>query len=466
MVTLSLLPTRRSIVRCLLPRIDRNPNYVMGRVSFYTLGCKLNFAETGAIQRDFEGRDYTVVDFGEPADVAVINTCSVTQEAERKCRNIIRRALKANPDAFIAVTGCYAQLRPEDIAAIPGVDVVLGANEKFRLFQLVESFSKKEQTQVRVSCIDNVASFGPAYSSTERTRAFLKVQDGCNYVCSFCTIPMARGRSRSQTIDASVRQAEALAEEGFREIVLTGVNIGLFGEDNGTSFLELIRALDAVGGVDRYRISSIEPNLLTDEIIEFVGASRAFQPHFHIPLQSGDDYVLGKMRRRYRRSLYAERVETIKRLMPHASIGVDVIVGFPAEGPEQFENTYAFVNDLPVSYLHAFTYSERPDTTAVDHIERVGGTVVPKQERSERNKRLRILSQKKTQAFYREHLSSRRSVLWEGAEHAGTMHGFTDNYIKVSQAFDRSLIGSITEARLSHLAADGTVAAEEMIAVA
>ncbi len=438
----------------------------MGRVSFYTLGCKLNFAETGAIQRDFEARDFEVVEFGEASDVTVINTCTVTHEAERKCRNVIRRALRKNPDGFVAVTGCYAQLRPDEIAAIPGVDVVLGANEKFRLFQLIESFAKREQTQVSVSCIDDAATFGPAFSSTERTRAYLKVQDGCDYSCSFCTIPNARGASRSQSIDDCVRQAHELAEEGFREIVLTGVNIGLFGEDQGSNLLSLVRALDDVDGIDRFRISSIEPNLLTDEIIEFVGGSRAFQPHFHIPLQSGDDSVLGKMRRRYRRDVYARRVESIKSLMPHACIGVDVIVGFPAEGAEEFENSYAFINDLPVSYLHAFTYSERPNTTAVDQIERVGGTPVPPAERSERNKRLRILSQKKTQAFYREHLGQTRPVLWEGAERGGLMHGFTDNYVKVSRSYDSSMEGVIEDAHLSHFADDGTVAAEEMIMLA
>lgn len=437
---------------------NRMANYVMGRVSFYTLGCKLNFAETGAIQRDFETRRYDVVPFGEPADVTVINTCTVTSEAERKCRNVIRRANRANPQGFVAVTGCYAQLRPDDIAAIPGVDVVLGANEKFRLFQLIDSFTKQEETQIAVSCIDDVRSFGPAYSSSERTRAFLKVQDGCDYVCSFCTIPQARGRSRSQSISDCVAQAEQLANEGFREIVLSGVNIGLFGQDNGTDFLALLRELDRVEGIDRYRISSIEPNLLTDEIIETVGESRAFQPHFHLPLQSGDNHVLGKMRRRYRRELYAERVRTIKERMPDACIGVDVIVGFPAEGPEQFDNTYAFINDLPVAYLHAFTYSERPDTTAVDSIERMGGEPVPKPERSERNKRLRILSQKKTQAFYREHLGSMRPVLWEGVEHDGEMHGFTDNYIKASRPFDVMLEGQIENVRLDRLADDGTVA--------
>jgi threonylcarbamoyladenosine tRNA methylthiotransferase MtaB len=437
----------------------------MGRVSFYTLGCKLNFAETGALQRDFISQAYEVVPFGEPADVTVINTCTVTSEAERKCRQVIRRALRANPETFIAVTGCYAQLRPNEISEIDGVDAVLGANEKFRLFSLIESFTKREQTQISVSCIDDVASFGPAYSSDERTRAFLKVQDGCDYSCSFCTIPLARGRSRSQSIDACVSQARTLADEGFAEIVLSGVNIGLFGEDSGESLLGLLRALDDVESVARYRISSIEPNLLTDEIIDFVAQSRAFQPHFHLPLQSGDDVVLGRMRRRYRRDVYAHRVERILDLMPDASIGVDVIVGFPAEGDAEFENTCDFLNDLPVSYLHVFTYSERPDTIAVDRLERVGGAPVPGAERSRRNRVLRLLSAKKSEAFYRRHLGTSRPVLWEAGASHQVMHGFTDNYIRVSRSFQQAGVGQIESALLSELAADGSVAVEELIAL-
>lgn len=434
----------------------------MGRVSFYTLGCKLNFAETGAIQRDFEARGFDVVPFGERSDVTVINTCTVTSEAEKKARNIIRRAVRANPDGFVAVTGCYAQIRPEEIAEILGVDVVLGSNEKFRLFQIVDEFSKRDETQVAVSCIDDVNVFGPAYSSTERTRAFLKVQDGCDYTCSFCTIPQARGRSRSQSIEACVRQAHELAEQGFREVVLSGVNIGLFGEDSGTNLLQLVRELDRVDGITRYRISSIEPNLLTDDIIDFVASSRAFQPHFHIPLQSGDDYVLGRMRRRYRRDVYAARVERIKHAMPHACIGVDVIVGFHAEDEARFENSYNFIADLPVSYIHAFTYSERPNTVAVNAPERIGHPPVPKQERSRRNRRLRLLSQKKTHEFYLQNIGSQRPVLWEGADFAGRMHGFTDNYVKVSRDFDADRGGVIEPVVLDHLADDGTVATAEV----
>lgn len=430
----------------------------MSRVSFYTLGCKLNYAETNTLQRDFEQHAFSVVPFGEPSDVTVVNTCSVTSEADRKCRNIIRRALRANPDAFVVVTGCYAQLQPEEIAAIDGVDVVLGAGEKFRLFQLVDEFTKREATQIAVSCIDDVREYGPAFSSGDRTRAFLKVQDGCDYSCAFCTIPMARGASRSRSVAATVSQAHEIAENGFKEIVLSGVNIGLFGEDHGSSFIDLIRALDRVEGIERYRISSIEPNLLTDQIIEFAASSERFQPHFHIPLQSGDDFVLGKMRRRYTRDMYADRVRTIKQIMPHACIGVDVIVGYPAENERRFENTWSFIHDLPVSYLHVFTYSERPDTVAVDRLERIGGDRVAKPERSRRNKRLRMLSRKKEHAFYRDHLGNTRPVLWENTSASdGVMGGYTDNYIRVEAEADPLRAGSIESVVLDRLTDRGTV---------
>ena len=433
----------------------------MPRVSFYTLGCKLNYAETSTLQRNFEARRFETVPFGETAEVAVINTCTVTEEADRKCRQTIRRALRANPDTFVIVTGCYAQLQPDTIAAIPGVDVVLGASEKFQLFSLVDEFSKREATQVAVSCIDEAATYGPAFSSGERTRAFLKVQDGCDYSCAFCTIPLARGRSRSQPVAETVAQAHEIASQGYREIVLSGINIGLYGEDHGASLLDLLRALDAVDGIDRYRISSIEPNLLTDAMIDFVGASRRFQPHFHLPLQSGDDKVLGRMRRRYRRALYADRVARIRTLLPHACIGADVIVGFPAEDEARFETTYRFIQELPLAYLHVFTYSERANTVAVDQPERVGGTSVPKAERSRRNRMLRVLSEKKRHAFYRAHLSDVRPVLWEEAERGGAMHGFTDNYIKVGRPYDAERVGMIEDVRLSALAEDGTVTAED-----
>jgi len=433
----------------------------MTRVSFYTLGCKLNYAETRSIQRDFEARDFDVVPFGTPADVTVINTCTVTNTAEAKARKMIRRALRNHPDTFVVVTGCYAQLRPDELAAIDGVDVVLGAQEKFQLFDLIDTFSKQEQTQVNVSCIDDAHTFGPAFSSGERTRAFLKVQDGCDYSCSFCTIPNARGPSRSQSIDATVAQARQLVAEGYTEIVLTGVNIGLFGQEHGTSFFDLIRALDRVDGVERYRISSIEPNLLTEQIIAFVAESETFQPHFHIPLQSGDNHVLGKMRRRYQRDLYADRVATIRELMPDAGIGCDVIVGFPAEDKARFENSYRFISELPVTYLHVFTYSERPDTVAVEHTERVGGTAPPKPERSRRNKMLRALSTKKEHAFAQSHAGTMRDVLWEAPQDNGFMYGYTDNYIRVRRDADPQRDGVIETIRLGALNDDGTVQAED-----
>lgn len=434
----------------------------MARVSFYTLGCKLNYAETSTLERDFEAHRFSVVPFGEPSDVTVVNTCSVTSEADRKCRNVIRRALRANPDAFIVVTGCYAQLQPDEIAAIDGVDAVLGAGEKFRLFDLIGEFSKKEETQVAVSCIDEVREYAPAFSSSDRTRAFLKVQDGCDYSCAFCTIPLARGASRSQPLPATVAQAREIAERGFKEIVLSGVNIGLYGEDHGTSLIDLLRALDRIDGIERYRISSIEPNLLTDEIIDFVASSDRFQPHFHIPLQSGDDFVLGKMRRRYRRDVYADRVTRIKQLMPHASIGVDVIVGFPAETGERFENSHSFIRAMPVSYLHVFTYSERPDTVAVDRLEEVGGEHVSKPERSRRNRRLRMLSRQKEQAFYREHLGKSREVLWENAASVdGMMAGYTDNYIRVETGAEKAREGAIETVLLDRLTQRGTVRAAD-----
>ena len=467
------------------------------RVSFHTIGCKLNFAETGMLEHQFESRDFRVVPFGEPADVSVINTCSVTGKAERKCRNVIRRARRASPDACIVVTGCYAQLRPDEIAAIEGVDVVLGADEKFRLFRIVRTFAKREATQISVSCIGNAQTFGPAFLAKERTRAFLKVQDGCDYACSFCTIPLARGRSRSQPIEATVAQAREIAARGFREIVLTGVNIGLYGSDQDTSLLDLLRPLDRVDGIQRYRISSIEPNLLTDAIIDFVATSERFQPHFHVPLQSGDSFVLGKMRRRYRREVYANRVQRIVDSMPHAGIGADVIVGFPAETEERFENTRRFIEDLPVSYLHVFTYSERPDTPAGDDPTRIGGEGVPKPERSRRNRILRMLSARKGEAFCLRHLGQTRSVLWEGSTQGATapnrgassnggsdpnsmagpnggtaprdatspngitehrtMLGYTDNYIRVERPFASEKIGAIEDVCLQAMTGQGTV---------
>ena len=454
----------------------------MPRVSFYTLGCKLNYAETTTLQRNFEERDYEVVPFGEASDVLVVNTCTVTSEAERKARQTIRRAIREQPEAYVIVTGCYAQMRPDDLAAIDGVDAVLGAQEKFQLFERIEAldggassnngavatttgtsaaFAKEEATQVSVSCIDEANTFGPAFSTGERTRAFLKVQDGCDYSCSFCTIPMARGASRSQPVTATLQQARRLAEEGYKEVVLSGVNIGLYGDDRDgdASLLDLLMALDDVDGLERLRISSIEPNLLTDDIIHFVAESPRFQPHFHIPLQSGDDDVLGRMRRRYVRQDYADRVHLIRRLMPDAAIGVDVIVGFPAEDDAKFENTYRFVNELPVSYLHVFTYSERPGTVAVDAPEKVGGRAPDGNVRSERNRRLRMLSQKKSRAHAAAHIGTERPVLWESPQQSGRMYGYTDNYIRLEREADPARENLIEHVRLAALTERDTVAA-------
>lgn len=432
----------------------------MRRVSFYTLGCKLNYAETSTIARDFEEKAFEVVPFGDPADVTVINTCTVTSEADRKCRQVIRRAQKANPDAFLLVTGCYAQLQAGEIASIPGVDAVLGNGEKSRIFDVVQDFTRQDVTQVSVSCIDDVETFGPAFSTGERTRAFLKVQDGCDYSCAFCTIPRARGRSRSQTIDACIAQATDLAARGYREIVLSGVNIGLF-SDGPADLFTLLQALDRVEGIDRYRISSIEPNLLTDAIIDFVAESARFQPHFHIPLQSGDDYVLGKMRRRYRRSLYEDRVARVRRQMPHACLGADVIVGFPAEDEPRFEITHRFLADLPLSYLHVFTYSERENTAARDPQSNLARTPVPPGERNRRNRVLRSLSMRKRRAFYAEHAGTRRDVLWEGVDADGLMRGFTDNYVRVQRRADEERAGRIERVRLGGFIAPDLLAADE-----
>ncbi len=401
----------------------------MPRVVLHTLGCKLNYAETGTLAREFVSRGFDLVDTGAAADVAVINTCTVTDEAERKCRQAIRRVLRNRPDTFVIVTGCYAQVRPGDVAAIPGVDLVLGTDEKGHLFRYLDSLAKRERTQVHVSCIEDVSAFHSAHAAGERTRAFMKVQDGCDYSCSFCTIPRARGRSRSTTVRSAVDEARSIAEQGFREIVLSGVNIGLFGADTGESLPGLLAALDGVEGVERYRISSIEPNLLTDDVIDFVASSRAFQPHFHVPLQSGNDHVLGKMRRRYRRDVYSDRVERILRSIPDAAIGADVIVGFPGETEDRFLDTARFLEDLPVAYLHAFTYSERPGTTAV---EESGEDPVPRAERSRRNRVLRILSGRKRAEFAARHEGTTRPVLWEGPSD-GLIEGWTDNYIRVKR---------------------------------
>ncbi len=399
-------------------------------MAFHTLGCKLNFAETSEISKILTNAGYAKVEMTEHPDVLVINTCSVTDQADQKCRNIVRRAIKTNPDVFVAVVGCYAQLKPQEIAQIEGVSVVLGANEKFNILQHIQK-SAEERQKIVVGHIKEVNEFVPSFSSGDRTRTFLKVQDGCNYFCAFCTIPLARGRSRSASIADTLKQAELAAEKGAKEIVLTGVNIGDFGTANGETFLDLIKALDALPNIERFRISSIEPNLLTEEIIEFVAQSNKFMPHFHIPLQSGDDEILRAMRRRYRTDLYQSRIDSIKRLIPDACIGVDVITGFPGETDELFQNTMNFIQSLPLSYLHVFTYSERANTTALRIQE-----VVPIEKRQLRTNQLRLLSEKKKRAFYQAFTQSERTVLWEGVDEEGRMMGYTDNYIRLSKPFD------------------------------
>ncbi len=424
----------------------------MKKVGLYTLGCKLNFSETSAIGRQFDVQGYLRVPFHEAADVYVINTCSVTENADKKCRKVVRQAMKSNPDAYVVIVGCYAQLKPKEIATIPGVDLVLGAAEKFRLFNIVDDFVKESQGKAIYSEIGEVASFESAFSQGERTRSFLKIQDGCDYKCSFCTIPLARGRSRSDSLNNIVDNALNLAEQGVREIVLTGVNIGDYGKDQPGTFLDVVKALDEVEGIERFRISSIEPNLLTNEIIAFVAGSKRFMPHFHVPLQSGNNKLLARMRRRYRRELYADRVSEIKRLMPHACIGVDVIVGFPGESEELFLDTYRFLNELDVSYFHVFTYSERANTVAASMSDPVNPA-----ERSDRNKMLRILSDKKRRAFYEQHLGTKRPVLFEEEVHKGDINGFTDNYIKIVTPYDPLLVNEVQVFELYDITEAGQV---------
>ena len=433
----------------------------MKKVAFYTLGCKLNFSETSSIARIFEQRGFQKVDFHEQPDIFVINTCSVTDNADKKCKKIVREARKISPEAFVAIVGCYAQLKPREIAEIEGVDAVLGAAEKFQLIDLLGTFERKPQAEVFASDIKEVATnFVEAYSFGDRTRTFLKVQDGCNYNCSFCTIPLARGKSRSTSIAQIVRQAEEIAQSGVKEVVITGVNIGDFGIQEGKRqerFIDVVRALDAVEGIERFRISSIEPNLLTNEVIEFVAASKRFVPHFHIPLQSGNNKILKAMRRRYVRELYAERVAKIKSLMPHCCIGVDVIVGFPGESQEDFLDTYQFLNELEISYLHVFTYSERANTAALELAE-----VVPPSIRAERSKMLHILSEKKRRAFYEQHVGAEATVLFEKDIENGKMEGFTENYIRVVAKYDPLLINELKTLRLHRLNAEGLMEVEEL----
>lgn len=406
-------------------------------VAFHTLGCKLNFSETSTLSRLMEKEGFEKKDFDEVADVYVINTCSVTDNADKECRQIVRRIQRKAPESFVIITGCYAQLKPKEIAGIPGVDLVLGAAEKFNIAEHIGNLTKTNDPAKICSCdISEVSGFNASFSQNDRTRTFLKVQDGCDYNCSFCTIPMARGKSRSDSIANVIMNAEKLAADGVKEIVLTGVNLGDFGKGpNGDkqhqeSFTDLVKALDEVKGIERYRISSIEPNLITNELIEWVANSDQFMPHFHIPLQSGSDKILGLMRRRYKRALYAEKVALIKQLMPHAAIGVDVIVGFPGETDEDFKETFDFIHSLDVSYLHVFTYSERDNTKALEI-----KPVVPVSVRNERNKTLRNLSYMKLQYFTQQHSGTNRPVLFEAFNKEGMMEGYTDNYIRISTPY-------------------------------
>lgn len=431
----------------------------MKKVAFYTLGCKLNYSETSTISRMFEEKGYKKVDFNDTPDIFIINTCSVTENADKKCHKIVREARAISPDGYVAIIGCYAQLKPKEISEIPGVDAVLGAAEKFRLHELLDDFVRKPDAQVFASEIVEARKFNTSYSAQDRTRTFLKVQDGCDYSCSFCTIPLARGNSRSDSIANIVKIAQEIAKTDVREIVLTGVNTGDFGIQDGKRverFIDLIKALDEIEGIDRIRISSIEPNLLTDEIISFVAVSKKFVPHFHIPLQSGSNKILRLMRRRYQRELYAERVARIKSLMPNCCIGVDVIVGFPGETKDDFLETYQFLNELNISYLHVFTYSERENTLAATMDD-----VVPGSQRADRSKMLHILSDKKRRKFYEENLNSHATVLFENDVENGLMHGFTENYVRVAAKYDPILINELKDVKLLSINEQGHVEVEE-----
>ena len=428
-------------------------------VAFHTLGCKLNFAETSTIARQLIGAGYEKVDFDSPAQVYVINTCSVTDNADKECKFHVKRAVKANPEGLVVVLGCYAQLKPEEISAIEGVDLVLGAKEKFNLLNFLDDLRKAEASAQVHSCeIEDADFFIGSYSIGDRTRAFLKVQDGCDYKCTYCTIPMARGISRSDTIGNIVKNAKEIAGQNIKEIVLTGVNIGDYGKGefgnkkHEHTFLDLVKELNKVEGIERIRISSIEPNLLKDETIELVAESQNFVPHFHIPLQSGSDEILKKMKRRYLTALYTNRVKKIREMLPDACIGVDVIVGFPGETEEKFLETYHFLSELPISYLHVFTYSERDNTEAVE----MEG-VVPISERKKRNKMLRILSEKKKMAFYQSQIGKTLPVLWEHEEKNGIMFGFTDNYVRVQKPYDPASINRVETVKLEKIAPDGNV---------
>ena len=433
----------------------------MKKVAFHTLGCKLNFSETSTIARSCEEEGYEKVEFKEHADIYVLNTCSVTENADKECKRLVRQVLKVNPEAFVVIIGCFAQLKPGEIAKYEGVDLVLGATEKFKLSSYLNDLSKQEIAEVHSCEIVDANFFEAAYSIGDRTRAFLKVQDGCDYKCTYCTIPLAREISRSDKLNNVLKNAKEISERDIKEIVLTGVNIGDYGKGefgnkkHEHTFLELVQALDKVEGISRLRISSIEPNLLKDETIDFVSESNVFVPHFHIPLQSGSDELLKKMKRRYLTGLYTERVSRIKEKMPDACIGVDVIVGFPGETEELFQETYSLLNELDISYLHVFTYSERANTEAA-----VMEDVIDKGIRNQRSKMLRILSAKKKRAFYEKNIGSTRTVLFEHDNKNGFIQGFTENYVKVKLEYDPGLRNQIVKVKLNDFDEDGTILAE------
>jgi len=428
------------------------------KVAFYTLGCKLNFSETATISRNFQDEGFNRVEFSEFADVYVINTCSVTENADKRFKTIVKQAQRSNPNAFVVAVGCYAQLQPEELAAVNGVDLVLGATEKFKITDYLNELTKNKTAAIHSCEIEAADFYVSSYSIGDRTRAFLKVQDGCDYKCTYCTIPLARGISRSDTLQNVLNNAKKIAEQGIKEIVLTGVNIGDYGKGefgnkkHEHTFFELVQALDTVEGIHRLRISSIEPNLLKDTTINFVSQSNSFVPHFHIPLQSGSNVMLKAMRRRYMKELYKDRVEHIKSVMPDACIGVDVIVGFPGETDDLFLETYNFLNALNISYLHVFTYSERPNT----HAATLAG-IVPKSVRTKRSKMLRGLSAKKRRAFYESQIGRKRTVLFEGENKEGYIHGFTENYVKVKAPWNPELVNTLHEIRLTEIDSDGLV---------
>jgi threonylcarbamoyladenosine tRNA methylthiotransferase MtaB len=431
------------------------------KVAFYTLGCKLNFSETSTIARNFQDEGFDRVDFEEIADIYVINTCSVTENADKQFKQVVKKAMKLNDKAFVAAVGCYAQLKPEELAAVDGVDLVLGATEKFKITDYINDLSKNDMGEVHSCEIEDADFYVGSYSIGDRTRAFLKVQDGCDYKCTYCTIPLARGISRSDALENVLKNASEISKQNIKEIVLTGVNIGDYGKGefgnkkHEHTFLDLVKALDEVEGIERLRISSIEPNLLKNETIEFVSKSRTFVPHFHIPLQSGSNDILKKMKRRYLREVYTDRVSKIREVMPHACIGVDVIVGFPGETDEHFLETYHFLNDLDISYLHVFTYSERDNTEAA-----LMPDVVPMNVRNKRSKMLRGLSVKKRRAFYESQIGTNRTVLFEGENKEGYIHGFTENYVKVKTPWNPELVNTLHEINLTKIDEDGSVRME------